>query len=57
MTKLMVTKLITVVTNHKDLSPINSHDLSIKSLKKLSSLYLHLQNTHGDQTRQGAKLE
>ena len=56
----LVTKLVRVVTYHKELPPKNSYDPSrgglAMSCDKLNTLNLHLQNTHGHQTRQGAYL-
>ena len=53
---LMVTRFIRVMTYHKELITMNSHDPSgyVRSYDKLITLYIHLRKFHGYETRQGA---
>ena len=54
---LMVTRLIRVMTYHKELPPINSSFQSgghLRSLDKFNTLYLDLQKIYAHQSREGA---
>lgn len=55
MTMPMVSILRKMVAYCKDLPRIKSYDL-IKSCDKLNILYLHLQKTYGQQTKQSVDL-
>ena len=56
----MVTKFVRVVTYHEELPFIISMAPQwsglVRSRDKLNTFYLHLQKTHGYQTREGANL-